>query len=391
MDTPAEVRFWIGNLLATSPQHLRFSPLASGANAEAFLVESDAGRRVLKRYRQGCDTDRQFEAWCERIRGVPRHVNVEQLIGGRRIDGAAYALFTFVPGRTASLADNPLTRPQLDALFQCLLPSLDLAGFLNHDLNLGNLLTTENDVGLIDLEYLDTFSPTPSRKLRWLLNSDFWDCPIPANRVSLEREGIGPYLEALVSQPSGGSKAGAWFGEYLAASAPYHAQRAEWLGALGQPALAEAVEYEQVRAEALRSPEPDLVRSEALRLQVYFDAFARTLYVDWRGHPDRSEGIATLLAIQADADAFMAEADRLLAEAAQPAPAARLIALHRNSVGIMRRVLAGDASRGGGFPEFLRGSFGERVPPPLEIVRWLREAQPKEVFVPTGWSVGMSP
>lgn len=391
---PSDGLDWIAQSLGLTASALRISLLAQGANATVYLVEGAPEPCVLKTFRTDCDTDRHFEPWCDRLRQAPPLPGLERFLGGRRIHGSAWALFSFLPGRPVSLADNPLTRPQLDGLFSRLFLPMDTAGLLNQDLNPRNLLTTPESVGIIDLEYLDTFEPRPRHDYPGWINSDDWLCPIPSNKVSFEREGLTPYLEAMSSQDSGPARTRDFLAGYLAASAPYHHRRASWLASLDRPDLAPAVRYEQARADALSNPSPATVLTQALRLQIYYDVFAHVFFVQWHGHEDISDYAGTHAAIRADAAFFLETAnglrnDPLLAESERT-----LLALDSDSVARMRDILAGpplpDSPARLAFANAVQHHFPATPPDSSTLAAWLRSRALPSAFVPPGWSRTLS-
>ena len=379
---PIAIAQWLQTILGCIPD---IRPLAQSVNAEVYALRACGKPLVLKIYRPDCDTSRRFEEWCERLRLARNLPGIERFIDGRRFHDGACALFNWIPGQRASLTENPLTRPQLDALFHAVFPALDQAGWLNHDLNLGNVLTTATSANLVDLEYLAPIDPTPIQDFPHWINSDDWLCPVPSNKVSFEREGIAPYLDEMSAAPALASSAKAWFRDYLVASSPYHRQRAKWLQTMDSPDFARAIRYECARADALQAPSPALVDNEALRMQLYYDAFAHTLFVQWRGHPDASDYAGTHHAIRADADAYLAHADRLLASAPLAPAESLLLRMNRESAEAMRRILAGQDLPPTPAREAFASAAGDRTSS-TQIARWLRAGGKPDAFVPADWA-----
>ncbi|MEI7474997.1 MAG: hypothetical protein WCK67_09490 [bacterium] len=171
--------------------------------------------------------------------------NSQKLVSRFNLDGKEYLISTLAPGKHSNISSNPLNVNQLNKMLKrCF--ELDRKGLIHYDLQDGNFLTKDNEVNLIDFEYLEQEKPTSNftkvHRFAKFFNYNRGDNPIAYNNsnvANFEHRTLYDYLIDL-SQKTNKTSAKNLFKEYLQQkSLEHHLKQADFYRELKKTSLDE--------------------------------------------------------------------------------------------------------------------------------------------------------
>ncbi len=191
--------------------------------------------------------------------------NTQRLVADVETEkGNYYLLSTLVEGKKPDFSTVFWDKSSFKSLFSNML-ELDKAGILHGDLNRGNCLLDNGTVNLIDYQWADTFDiDNPDENDNKFKFPDFM---MPANSQMFEMANL-PYYFSRLNEDNPEFSLTDLFKTYLNEKSQYCKNRANYLR--GNGASPEMVEYEQLQAKFLNNPTDEVVKLEAMKLQLLY-------------------------------------------------------------------------------------------------------------------------
>ena len=194
-----------------------------------------------------------------------RLANTQKLVADVETEkGNYYLLSTLVKGKKPDFTTVFWDKSSFKSLFSNLF-ELDKAGILHGDLNRGNCLLDNGIVNLLDYQWADTFDTDKSDE-----NDNkfkFPDFMMPANSQMFEMANI-PYYFSKLYEDNTEVNLKDLFKTYLNEKSQYCRNRANYLR--GKGASPEMIEYEQLQAKFLNNPTDEVIKLEAVKLQLLY-------------------------------------------------------------------------------------------------------------------------
>ena len=191
--------------------------------------------------------------------------NTQRLVADVETEkGNYYLLSTLVEGKKPDFSTVFWDKSSFKSLFSNML-ELDKAGILHGDLNRGNCLLDNGTVNLIDYQWADTFDiDNPDENDNKFKFPDFM---MPANSQMFEMANL-PYYFSRLNEDNPEFSLTDLFKTYLNEKSQYCKNRANYLR--GNGASSEMIEYEQLQAKFLNNPTDEIVKLEAMKLQLLY-------------------------------------------------------------------------------------------------------------------------
>lgn len=191
--------------------------------------------------------------------------NTQRLVADVETEkGNYYLLSTLVEGKKPDFSTVFWDKSSFKSLFSNML-ELDKAGILHGDLNRGNCLLDNGTVNLIDYQWADTFDiDNPDENDNKFKFPDFM---MPANSQMFEMANL-PYYFSRLNEENPEFSLTDLFKIYLNEKSQYCKNRANYLR--GNGASSEMIEYEQLQAKFLNNPTDEVVKLEAMKLQLLY-------------------------------------------------------------------------------------------------------------------------
>ena len=231
-----------------------------------------------------------FSQEAKALSRLPESVkNTQRLVANVKTErGNSYLLSTLVNGKKPEIPTYNWEQPHFNSLFRVLF-ELDKSGIMHGDLNRGNcLIARDGTTNLIDYQYADTFKfDDKDGNDRKYKNPDF--CA-PSNAQMFEMANLPYYLVALRDK-GGKSLIRETFVSYLKEKVKYCQNRANYLRY--QNANPEMIEYEQLQAKFLKNPSEEMIKLQALKLQVLY-AFRQVFSVTDKNNESEKNIINTV-------------------------------------------------------------------------------------------------
>lgn len=220
----------------------------------------------------------------EQERGI-KLKNVQSGITGFEFsNGDSYLISTLVKGERANFYKNPLNEKNIDALMD-IITELDKGSvkdgrLMVYDLNLDNINFTKNKAGIFDLEYMRGTQLDDAIKSRVLGLQDTNSTHISdtsnleSNVRSFEYAGLYYYFQEIPR-----IEAKNLFSKYLGVKSKYHKNMSEHYSkeiekSLYTDEITKIAKSETAHAKLLKKPSADIVKAEALKIQMSNFIFA---------------------------------------------------------------------------------------------------------------------
>ena len=238
--------------------------LGQGLFAEAFLINGT--NCVIKRSKPGkaVGINGDFSQEAQALLKVPKgFTHAQRLIGNVETeDENFYLLSTFVNGEIPDGKKTKWDRKSLSSILKSL-AELDTAKVYHGDVSRCNCLITEDgNVNLLDFQYCEKFGINGDENHRY--NAERYKVPYfiaPSNAQMFEESNFATYLSTIDED-----EARELFREYLEEKSKYHLKRAE--GFAKQGARPEIVEYDRLMAKYLKNPSKEMLKLQAMKMQV---------------------------------------------------------------------------------------------------------------------------
>ncbi len=238
--------------------------LGQGLFAEAYLINGT--KCVIKRSKPGkaVGINGDFSQEAKALLNIPDDlIHAQRLIGNVETeDKNFYLLSTFVDGKIPDGDKVKWDRTSLNSILSTL-AKLDIAKVYHGDVSRCNCLITENgEVNLLDFQYCDKFKISGDENHK--ANAQKYKVPYfiaPSNAQMFEESNFATYLSTLDE-----TDARLLFKTYLEEKSVYHKKRAE--GFSKQGARPEIVEYDSLMSKYLQNPTCEMIKLQAMKLQI---------------------------------------------------------------------------------------------------------------------------
>ena len=270
--------------------HSNAQLLGSGLFARAYKFnDEDIVIKESMQTPEAKKANQNFEPEANALYKLPEDMgNTQKLIANvRTAKGNYYLLTTLIQGTKPVYPQTPWNIMHFQSLFRTLY-LLDKSGIYHGDLNRGNcLITADNQANLLDYQWSESFDIRYQNYNDKKLKTPSFTTP--SNAQMFEMANLPFYLANLINANKS-SEAKQVFTNYLKAKSVYCKNRSNLLRMNNAPR--ESVEYESLQAELLSNPSKDVVKINALKLQVLY-AFRQVFTITDKNNTENKHNIIT--------------------------------------------------------------------------------------------------